>query len=94
VAGHLGALGGVLRSLGVTAADAGLGLGETFDAKRTFRRSTPKDSESTGGPTGPRRYVSQLLRSVSHHQWDLMMAVDSIRGVGRLPTGLLSFPDF
>ena len=73
VAGHLGALGGMLRSVGVTAADAGLGRGETFDAKRTLRRSSSKDSESTGGPSGA-RYVSQLLRSVSRHQWDSMMA--------------------
>ncbi|HUP14756.1 MAG TPA: hypothetical protein VM848_01675 [Acidimicrobiia bacterium] len=36
VAGHLGALGGVLRSLGVAAADAGLGSGETFDANRLY----------------------------------------------------------
>lgn len=32
ISGHLGALGGVLRALGVSAADAGLGTGETFDA--------------------------------------------------------------
>ena len=69
VSGHLGALGGVLRSLGVTAADAGLGSSETFDAKRLLRRPTRESADSRGGPSGARRYVIQLLRSVDRRQW-------------------------
>jgi len=42
VAGHLGALGGVLRSLGVTAADAGLGHGETFDRQTDLEAFDPQ----------------------------------------------------
>ena len=42
VAGHLGALGGVLRSLGVTAADAELGHGETFDRQTDLEAFDPQ----------------------------------------------------
>jgi hypothetical protein len=80
VAGHLGAFGGVLRSLGISACDAGLGDGETFDAKRLLRRPDRKDRETSGGPSGMRRYVIQLLRSVDRKQWDILMSVDAIRG--------------
>lgn len=80
VSGHLGALGGVLRSLGVSATDAGLGSGETFDAKRLLRSPVRHKDDSRGGPSGARRYVIQLLRSVDRKQWDSLMAVDAIRG--------------
>jgi len=80
VSGHLGALGGVLRSLGVSATDAGLGSGETFNAKRLLSRPVRKDEGSRGGPSGTRRYVMQLLRSVDRKQWDTLMSVDAIRG--------------
>jgi len=80
VSGHLGALGGVLRSLGVSATDAGLGSGETFNAKRLLSRPVRKDNDSRGGPSGTRRYVMQLLRSVDRKQWDTLMSVDAIRG--------------
>jgi hypothetical protein len=80
VSGHLGALGGVLRSLGVSATYAGLGSGQTFNAKRLLSRPVRKDNDSQGGPSGTRRYVMQLLRSVDRKQWDTLMSVDAIRG--------------
>ena len=80
VAGHLGGFGGVLRALGVAAADAGLGSSETFDAKRLLRVPTRKRGGSNGGGSSARRYLAQLLRSVSPSQWTALMAVDSLRG--------------
>lgn len=79
VSGHLGALGGVLRSLGVSAADAGLGMGEAFDARSVLRSPTKKNDESRGGPVGSRRYVSQILRSLNRKQWDALMSIDAMR---------------
>jgi hypothetical protein len=79
ISGHLGALGGVLRSPGVSAADAGLGTGETFDARRLLRSPTKKDEESRGGPVGSRRYVWQILRSLNRKQWDALMSIDVMR---------------
>jgi hypothetical protein len=80
VAGHLGGFGGALRALGVTAADAGLGSSETFDAKRLLRAPTRKKGDSNGGGSSARRYLAQLLRSVNPSQWSALMAVDSLRG--------------
>ncbi len=80
VAGHLGAFGGVLRSLGVSAADAGLGSGETFDASRLLRVRKPQEGNSKGGGMSPRRYVLQLLRFVSPSQWSAPMSLDVARG--------------
>lgn len=68
VAGHLGGFGGALRALGVTAADAGLGSGETFDAKRLLRLPARTKCDSTGGGSSPRRYLAQILRSVNPSQ--------------------------
>jgi hypothetical protein len=79
IAGHLGALGGVLRSLGASAADAGLGTGETFDAKRLLRSRVSKNDGSGGGPHGARRYVMQIMRSLSRKQWDALMSIDAMR---------------
>ena len=79
ISGHLGALGGVLRALGVSAADAGLGTGETFDAKRLLRHRARQDNGSNGGPIGSRRYVMQILRSLSRKQWDALMSIDAMR---------------
>lgn len=80
ISGHLGALGGVLRSLGVSAADAGLGMGGAFDARSVLRSPTKKsDGSSQGGPIGSRRYVSQILRSLNRKQWDRLMSIDSMR---------------
>lgn len=79
ISGHLGALGGVLRALGVSAADAGLGTGETFDAKRLLRRKAYTENGSGGGPIGSRRYVMQILRSLNRKQWDALMSVDAMR---------------
>ena len=80
VADHLGAFGGVLRSLGVSAADAGLGSGETFDASRLLRLRKPQEGNSKGGGMSARRYVLQLLRSVSPSQWSALMSLDVARG--------------
>ena len=79
MSGHLGALGGVLRALGVSAADAGLGTGETFDAKRLLRRRVQPEGGSGGGPIGSRRYVMQILRSLSRKHWDVLMSIDAMR---------------
>ncbi len=81
VGGHLGGLGGVLRSMGVAAADAGLGMGETFDARRLLRGPSTREEGSTGGPTGSRRYLPQIMRSVDRKQWDSLMSVDTLRGL-------------
>ena len=78
ISGHLGALGGVLRSLGVSAADAGLGMGETFDARRLLRRRVRQDNGSGRGPIGSRRYVMQIMRSLSRKQWDVLMSIDAM----------------
>ncbi len=80
IAGHLGALGGVLRSLGISATDAGLGTGESFDARRLLRHRVRKEPGARGGPIGTRRYVMQLLRSLNRKQWDILMTIDSMRG--------------
>lgn len=80
VAGHLGAFGGVLRSLGVAAADAGLGSGETFDANRLVGLPKHGEGKPTGGGTSARRYVSQLLRSVSPSHWSALMSLGVARG--------------
>jgi hypothetical protein len=79
ISGHLGALGGVLRSLGVSAADAGLGMGEAFDARSVLRSPTKKHEGSEGGPIGSRRYVFQILRSLNRKQWDRLMSIDAMR---------------
>lgn len=79
ISGHLGALGGVLRALGVSAADAGLGIGETFDARRLLRRRVQQEGGSKGGPIGSRRYVMQILRSLNRKQWDVLMSIDAMR---------------
>ena len=79
ISGHLGAVGGVLRALGVSAADAGLGIGETFDAKRLLRHRVRQDNGSSGGPIGSRRYVMQILRSLNRKQWDALMSIDAMR---------------
>lgn len=81
VAGHLGAVGGVLRSMGIAAADAGLGTGETFDAKRLLRSEKRGiEDPHAGGGMSTRRYLVQLLRSVSPKQWAVLMGLDSVRG--------------
>lgn len=82
ISGHLGGLGGSLRALGVSAADAGLGVGETFDATRLLRRrdKRDKDGASRHGPVESRRYVAQVQRSLNRKQWDALMSIDAMRG--------------
>lgn len=81
IAGHLGGFGGVLRALGVSAADAGLGSGETFDAGRLLRSGVKRsDGSKQGGGASARRYLPQLMRSVSPEQWKALMSINSLRG--------------
>lgn len=65
IAGHGGGIAPLLRALGVDAADAGLGLGESFDqgtARRTPSAVEREPGEKTGGRQS-RCYLPSLGRS-------------------------------
>jgi len=80
VGGRLGAIGQLLRAVGVSAVDAGLGSGETFDMSSLLRPSNTSPGPGGGLPMGPRIYVHQILRSIFGRDWRRLSNLPSIRG--------------
>src|SRR5207248_2001969 len=81
IAGHCGALGSVLRALGVTAFDAGLATDEAFAlGQRVGPRSPKPPSESKERGPGPRTYLHQIDRSVSAAEVGRLVTNPSIAG--------------
>lgn len=80
VGGRLGAMGNIVRSLGVAAADAGLGDGEAFDRASKLRPGGGSARGSSQRPSGARIYLSQIGRSVSGGTWKDLMSVPGLPG--------------
>lgn len=79
IAGRAGALTPELRSLGVDAADAGLGTGEAFD-RSPFRRSRSQDETDSPKGGGPRSriYFPQLGMSLSASRVGELLKVPAV----------------
>ena len=79
IAGRSGALTPELRALGVNAADAGLGTGETFDRNRfhRIRRRETSDSSKWGGPRS-RIYFPQLGLSLPASRVEELLEVPAV----------------
>lgn len=80
IGGRLGAIGQMLRAVGVSAVDAGLGSGETFIMNSLLKSSSAHLGAGVGVPMGPRIYVPQILRSIFGRDWHRLSSVPSIRG--------------
>jgi len=79
IAGRAGALTPELRSLGVDAADAGLGTGEAFDRSGFSRsRSQDKTEPPKGGGPRSRIYFPQLGLSLSASQVEALLEVPAV----------------
>lgn len=81
IGGRLGAIGQLLRGVGVSAVDAGLGAGETFNFANAVRPSTKPGGGPNRGPVGPRMYVNQIARSVNGRDWSRFASLPSIKGL-------------
>lgn len=80
IGGRLGAAGNLLRALGISATDAGLGDGETFDRGGKVRTGSTGEKKSGPRPSGGRIYVPEIGRSIWGVEWKRLTAIDSIRG--------------
>lgn len=80
IGGRLGAIGQILRSVGISAADAGLGAGETFNMTSIVRSSQKTSGPGQGVPMGPRIYVPQLMRSVFGRDWHRFAQLSIVKG--------------
>lgn len=80
IGGRLGAIGQILRSVGISAVDAGLGAGETFNMSSIVRSSQKTSGPGRGVPMGPRIYVPQLMRSVFGRDWQRFAQLPIVKG--------------
>ncbi|MHB1447054.1 MAG: hypothetical protein ACYCTI_00490 [Acidimicrobiales bacterium] len=80
LAGRLGALGPMLAAFGVSAAEAGLGEGETFTLAQQVRPPNQDPSKSSGPRMGRSLFVSQIGRSLPARTWLRLLEVDALRG--------------
>ena len=81
IGGRLGALGQLLRGVGISAADAGLGAGETFNIGSAIRPPTKPGGGPNKGPVGPRMYVNQIARSIFGREWSRFAAIPNLKGL-------------
>jgi hypothetical protein len=79
IGGHAGALGTLLRALGVSAADAGIAEGETFSVSAAARPRKPS-ATLVGKGMGRRVYVPKLGRSMSGKEWQTLMSIPALHG--------------
>lgn len=80
IAGRLAGAGHVVKAAGVSAADAGLGEGETFRLGDKVRLPLPRQQRAGKGGRGPRLYVAQIGRSVDAQLWNKLLEIDDLRG--------------
>ncbi|MHB1511456.1 MAG: hypothetical protein ACYCST_20785 [Acidimicrobiales bacterium] len=81
VAGRLAGLAPLLRAMGISGSDAGLGDGESFVYSSKIRSYEPKeDTGKRSTPLAGRLYVPQLGRSASSSEWARLMQVPALRG--------------
>jgi len=81
IGGRLGAIGQILRGVGISAVDAGLGMGETFNLASLTRARTQAGGGAARRPVGPRMYVFHIARSVFGHDWSKVVSLPNIKGL-------------
>jgi hypothetical protein len=80
IGGRLGALGQLLRAVGISAVDSGLGSGETFNMSTLVNPTQTTSGRGKSVPIGPRIYVHQIMRSIFGRDWRRLANLPSIKG--------------
>lgn len=80
IGGHLGAISPLLRTCGVSGADAGLGQTERFSTAAVLRPTRQRSTNDDGKWAGPRIYAGQLGRSLAARSWRALLGVPDIKG--------------
>ena len=97
IAGRLAGLTPLLRAIGISGTDAGLGEGESFAYGTKVKNHQPRSGtgEPPRLPMG-RLYVPRLGRSVSAREWARLMEVPALRGqlLCRLPCCTVSLRQY
>ena len=95
IAGRLAGITPLLRSAGISGADAALGEGESFAYGTKVKNHEPRtNDERKPRPITGRLYLPQLGRSVSAREWARLMQVPALRGqlLCRLPCCAFGLP--